>query len=100
VVIDAGGVVLHVEPFSMAAQAQLQAGDILLSINGLTLNDDRQKVKAAIGQASPTSPLMVRISRSGNILELSAVPASPSTAPVPAQPISTATPVFPPEDYL
>jgi S1-C subfamily serine protease len=99
VVIDTHNVVLHVEPNSMAAQAQLQPGDEILSVNGLALSDDRQEVKAAIAQTTNTSPLALRISRNGNELSLSAIPPS-SIAPIPAQPIATATPVTPPDDYL
>jgi S1-C subfamily serine protease len=99
IVIDKHNVVLHVEPNSMAAQAQLQPGDQILSVNGLALIDDRQEVKAAIAQATSTSPLALRISRNGNELNLSAIPAS-SSAPIPAQPIATTTPVMPPDDYL
>ena len=100
VVIDKHNVVLHVEPNSMAAQAQLQPGDQILSVNGLALSDKRQEVKAAIAQATSTSPLALRISRNGNELNLSAAPASSTHASIPAQPVATTTPVRPPDDYL
>jgi S1-C subfamily serine protease len=99
VVIDTHNLVLHVEPNSMAAQAQLQPGDQILSVNGLALSDDRQAVKAAIAQTTSTSPLALRISRNGIELNLSAVPPS-SIAPIPVQPIATTTPVTSPDGYL
>jgi predicted metalloprotease with PDZ domain len=102
VVVDSAGVVLHVEPNSMAARSQVQPGDVLLSINGLALGGNRQQLKDAIAQISSTSPLRMRINRNGNELEIAAVPPSPSpaTQTIPARPPATATPVLPPNDYL
>jgi membrane-associated protease RseP (regulator of RpoE activity) len=99
VVIDTHNLVLHVEPNSMAAQAQLQPGDEILSVNGLALSDARQAVKVAIAQTTSMSPLALRVSRNRIELNLSAVPPS-SIAPIPVQPIATTTPVMPPDDYL
>ena len=45
IVIDSDGKILHVEPGSAAERAGLVSGDILISIDSISVNSERDKVR-------------------------------------------------------
>jgi membrane-associated protease RseP (regulator of RpoE activity) len=61
---------------SPAAQAGIRAGDVILSANDLTLDDEKQKTKEFIGiiQANPNQPVALEVQRGDQILDISVTP--------------------------
>lgn len=82
--------VVEVVPGSVAAQAGIRAGDLVLQADGIALVGADQFVQR-LGARAPTAPLPLRISRDGWERELVLQPdAAPASARAPAPPRATA----------
>jgi membrane-associated protease RseP (regulator of RpoE activity) len=96
IVIDQDNTVKYVEPGSSAEQAGISQGDILQTVNGLSINSDREKVRKIIREAGKDQILSIHLKRKGNDIVIQVKPAPPT----PKLGMATPTPVFPPFDYL
>lgn len=82
--------VVEVVPGSVAAQAGIRAGDLVLQADGIALVGADQFVQR-LGARAPTAPLPLRISRDGWERELVLQPdTAPASARAPAPPPATA----------
>ncbi len=102
-VIDATGVVLHVEPGGGAARSGVRVGDQLVTVADNDVIVERGAVKQAISTQPAGTALPVTIARGGQLIDLMVFvdhmvgnhggpTATPAFAP--------ATPAFAPADYL
>ncbi len=115
VVVDAQMTVLHVEPHSAAAQAGIQPGDVLQTVDGISFAEQRAAARARIAEKGRTQPEVVgppqpgtaapeagqpvdsvpiTLERAGSVLQVAVIPAIPPPSAL------TPTPVTPPDDYL
>ena len=96
VVVDEKLKVLQVEPDNAAAKAGVQVGDVLDSVDGISLGKDKDKAKDKIHEPKAGKKLKLKLKRADKDLDLDVSPAPP--APHPGGP--TPTPVFAPQDYF
>ena len=96
VVIDPAGKVIYVEPGSAAELAGIVPGDVLQKINNLSVNSQREQVRAAILAASGNQILIVLLKSNGNVLVMNVK----LLASAPHSGIATSTPLPSPDDYL
>ena len=96
VVVDKEMKVLGVEPGGAAEKAGVQVGDVLDSVDGISLGKDKDKAKDKIHEPKAGKKLKLKLKRADKDLDLDVSPAPP--APHPGGP--TPTPVFAPQDYF
>jgi serine protease Do len=66
-----GALVAKVEPESAAAQAGVQAGDVILKLNGVPISDAGQ-LSARIGEAAPGDQVSIELWRGGKTVTVTA----------------------------
>ena len=96
VVIDEVGKVIYVEPGSAAKEAGITRDDILETVNGVSVNLERENVRRMVRETSSDRFLKVKLNRKGSEIGISVKP----TPPIPRTDKATPTPVSPPFDYL
>lgn len=96
VVVDTQMIVLHVEPGSAAAIAAVQIGDVLETLDGISIAASIAQVKARIREAQPNRPLSLKLRRGGQLVQVDIVPMPPR----PQAGQATPTPVVDPNTYL
>jgi S1-C subfamily serine protease len=96
VVIDEFGKVINVEPGSAAEEAGITRDDILETVNGVSVNLERENVRRMVRETSSDRFLRVKLNRKGSEIEISVKP----TPPTPRTDKAIPTPVSPPFDYL
>lgn len=100
IVIDSDGKILHVEPGSAAERAGLVSGDILISIDSISVNSERDKVRDLIRSNTEEMKMEIQYQRGENVIVALITPSQKIQHPDDQTPKRTPTPVFPPEDYL
>lgn len=104
VVVDKALKVLSVDKYSAAERAGIQVGDVLDTLDDLPIQANIGKVKNRIHSAQKDQVLHLKIIRRGTPLDVAVVPFSSQElvypTPEPGRLLPTATPVFPPNDYL
>ncbi len=101
VVVDENVKVLHVEVGNSAERAGLQVGDILETLDGVSIAKDRELVKEMLranshGQLQPEKRFKLLLRRGDQELEIEVNPGP--MLPEPGE--VGATPVWPPQDYF
>jgi hypothetical protein len=104
VVVDKALQVLSVDTYSAAERAGIHVGDVLDTLDDLPIQGNIGEVKNRIQSAQEDQVLHLKIIRQGTPLNLTVVPFSSQElvypTPEPGRLLPTATPVFPPNDYL
>jgi PDZ domain len=104
VVVDKALTVLSVDTYSAAERAGIHVGDVLDTLDDLPIQGNIGEVKNRIQSAQEDQVLHLKIIRQGTPLNLTVVPFSSQElvypTPEPGRLLPTATPVFPPNDYL
>ena len=100
IVIDSEGKILHVEPGSAAEIAGLVSGDILISIDGISVNLERDKVRELIRSNTEEMKMEIQYQRGENVIVTQITPSRQIQQSNDQAPKLTPTPVLPPEDYL
>ena len=100
IVIDSDGKILHVEPGSAAERAGLVSSDILISIDSISVNSERDKVRDLIRSNTEEMKMEIQYQRGENVIVTQITPSQKIQHPDDQTPKRTPTPVFPPEDYL
>jgi predicted metalloprotease with PDZ domain len=96
VVVDKDMKVLDVEPGSAAEKAGVQVGDVLDTVEGVSVGKDKDKVKNLIREPKKDKKLKLKLKRADKDMEVDISPAPP----VPRPGAATPTPVFAPQDYF
>ncbi len=100
IVIDSDGKILHVEPGSAAERAGLVSGDILISIDSISVNSERDKVRDLIRSNTEEMKMEIQYQRGENVIVTQITPSQKIQQSDDQAPKLTPTPVLPPEDYL
>lgn len=100
IVIDSDGKILYVEPGSASERAGLVSGDILISIDGVSVTSERDKVREVIRSNTEEMKMEIQYQRGENVIVALITPSQKIQHPDDQTPKRTPTPVFPPEDYL
>ena len=100
IVIDSDGKILHVEPGSAAERAGLVSGDILISIDSISVNSERDKVRDLIRSNTEEMKMEIQYQRGENVILTQITPSQKIQNSDDQTPKLTPTPVLPPEDYL
>ena len=100
IVIDSDGKILHVEPGSAAERAGLVSGDILISIDSISVNSERDKVRDLIRSNTEEMKMEIQYQRGENVIVTQITPSQKIQNSDDQTPKLTPTPVLPPEDYL
>ncbi len=95
IVIDKNLQVLSVDHFSAAEQAKTEAGDHLITLNGVTLISPKQ-ARDVFQESNPNQPIKMSIVRNGKSLTLTAPAILPTSSPTGNAPIIVLLPSFPP----
>ncbi|GEM_PF-2376999 len=100
IVIDSDGKILHVEPGSAAERAGLVSSDILISIDSISVNSERDKVRDLIRSNTEEMKMEIQYQRGENVIVTQITPSQKIQQSDDQAPRLTPTPVLPPEDYL
>ena len=100
IVIDSDGKILHVEPGSAAERAGLVSSDILISIDSISVNSERDKVRDLIRSNTEEMKMEIQYQRGENVIVTQITPSQKIQQSDVQAPRLTPTPVLPPEDYL
>ena len=100
IVIDNDGKILYVEPGSASERAGLVSGDILISIDGVSVTSERDKVREVIRSNTEEMKMEIQYQRGENVIVTQITPSQKIQNSDDQTPKLTPTPVFPPEDYL
>ena len=100
IVIDSDGKILHVEPGSAAERAGLVSSDILISIDSISVNSERDKVRDLIRSNTEEMKMEIQYQRGENVIVTQITPSQKIQQSYDQAPRLTPTPVLPPEDYL
>ena len=96
VVVDKDMKVLDIEPGSAAEKAGMQVGDVLDTVEGVSIGKDKDKVKGIIREPKKDKKLKLKLKRADKDMVIDISPAPPAARPNAATP----TPVFAPQDYF
>ena len=100
IVIDSDGKILYVEPGSASERAGLVSGDILISIDGVSVTSERDKVREVIRSNTEEMKMEIQYQRGENVIVTQITPSQKIQQSDDQAPRLTPTPVLPPEDYL
>ena len=100
VVIDSNGKILHVESGSAAESFGLLVGDTLISIDGVSIISERDKVRELIRANTEKTEMELRYQRNDNIVVIQISPSQQPQFSIDQEIKVTPTPVLPPEEYL
>ena len=100
IVIDNDGKILYVEPGSASERAGLVSGDILISIDGVSVTSERDKVRELIRSNTEEMKMEIQYQRGENVIVTQITPSQKIQQSDDQAPRLTPTPVLPPEDYL
>jgi S1-C subfamily serine protease len=76
------------------------SGDILISIDGISVNLERDKVRELIRSNAEEMKMEIQYQRGENVIVTQITPSQQIQKPDDQAPKLTPTPVLPPEDYL
>ncbi len=100
VVIDSNGKILHVESGSAAESFGLLVGDALISIDGVSIISERDKVRELIRANTEKTEMVLRYQRDDNIVVIQISPSQQPQFSIDQEIKATPTPVLPPDEYL
>jgi len=100
VVIDSNGKILHIESGSAAESFGLLVGDTLISIDGVSIISERDKVRELIRANTEKTEMELRYQRNDNIVVIQISPSQQPQFSIDQEIEATPTPVSPPDEYL